>query len=295
MDEVIKLGELFMTFCSLPFVNALAHQKYLIAEKSIIEAVQSHCTHWYLDGSLYEDMVDKWNDIRVQQLKDMIITHNCKPIFHGNFKAPLASDVLNFSEAAISYVKKEIDLCSKINAPLIIHAGAIVEPRAVLRAKKVGLQNYARAVKILSEYASLKNVTLLLENLSNYKNNRPFHYLFTNYEEYEYIFTQIEKCNISNVFLFFDVGHSNVGNQDTTKVFTDFNYYIKGISLSNNDGSKDQHREIMTGSLNYYELVEAILKTRWYGLVAFETRGINTRNALSQLEIIYNELTCSIA
>ena len=59
-------------------------------------------------------------------------------------------------------------------------------------------------------------VDLYLENLSNYKHYRPFHYLFTNYDEYAYIFENTSRRD--NIYFFFDLGHSNIGNDDTIKV-----------------------------------------------------------------------------
>jgi len=269
----------------LPFMTGLAHQKYQKAEDGIKDAFYSGCSHWYIDGSLHTDMVINWSDERIENMRQMIEKYLCKPIFHGNFKAPLASDVTTFSTAAIAYVKQEIDLCARLNCPLIIHGGAIVEPRAVLLAKRLGLKNFLQALEELSVYADSKQVDIYLENLSNYKYYRPFHYLFTNFDEYVYIFDNISCMN--NVFFFFDIGHSNVGNQDTLQVFKKFHERIKGISLSNNNGQQDQHLPIGCGDLDYKQIVTAIIECNWKGLIAFETRGIDTQSSVHQLEDIY--------
>ena len=273
---------------NLPFMTGLAHQKYLVAEEGIIEAAASGCSHWYIDGSLQGEMAPSWDNNRIENLIRIIEDYSCKPIFHGNFKAPLASDVSIFCKAAIEYIKQEIDICSQLKCPLILHGGALIEPKAILKAKKIGMQNFLNSIKELGAYASSKNVELYLENLSNYKHYRPFHYLFTNYEEYEYIFQNIKHLN--NVFFFFDVGHSNIGNEDTLQVFKDFHKKIKGISLSNNNGSQDQHLAISSGAFNYTDFIKTMIECNWQGLVAFETRGIDTQQSLSELKHIYSSL-----
>ena len=70
----------------------------------------------------------------------------------------------------------------------------------------------------------------------------------------------------------------------------DFNKKIKGISLSNNNGSQDQHLPISSGMLDYTDIVQSILDCKWKGLIAFETRGIETENTLTELENIYFKL-----
>jgi sugar phosphate isomerase/epimerase len=92
------------------------------------------------------------------------------------------------------------------------------------------------------------------------------------------------------LFFFFDIGHSNIGNEDTLQVFKDFHKKIKGISLSNNNGNQDQHLPISTGILNYTDIVKSIIECNWKGLVAFETRGIDTQNTLLELKNIYTGL-----
>lgn len=272
----------------IPFVLGLAHQKYLKAEDGIIDAHNSGCSHWYIDGSLHGEMIQDWDEQRLYSLKKQIQKLSCKPIFHGNFKAPLASDVKVFTDAAIEYVKKEIDICEKLQAPLIVHAGAVVEPKAILSVKDIGLNNFINSVRKLSEYAQSKGVDLYLENLSNYKHYRPFHYLFTNIDEYSKVFKQLSDCN--NVYFFFDVGHSNIGNDNTLEVFEKFHNKIKGISLSNNNGQQDQHLPITMGELNYNDIIKSILKHKWQGLVAFETRGISTRDTLLELQKCYERV-----
>ncbi|WP_205836233.1 hypothetical protein [Iodobacter violaceini] len=90
----------------LPFCNEITHQKYLTAEKGIKTAYEMGCSHWYIDGSLIEEMVSDWNEARISNLNELILSTRIQPLFHGNFKAPLASDVEDFRAAAVDYTKK---------------------------------------------------------------------------------------------------------------------------------------------------------------------------------------------
>ena len=64
----------------MPFMAGLAHQKYLIAEAGIIEAANSGCSHWYIDGSLHGQMVDDWSIKTINNIKKLMVTHSCQPI-----------------------------------------------------------------------------------------------------------------------------------------------------------------------------------------------------------------------
>ncbi|WP_252979221.1 hypothetical protein [Pseudomonas cyclaminis] len=85
---------------AVPFCTGVAHQKYLAAEKGLDTAIEGGCTHWYIDGSLFGEMVDDWTDERIASLQVQIAATGVKPVYHGNFKAPLGSDVEAFRVAA---------------------------------------------------------------------------------------------------------------------------------------------------------------------------------------------------
>ena len=273
--------ETTIIYSEVPFCTGVAHQKYLSAEKGIRTAFESGCTHWYIDGSLAGEMVENWNDERIDNLNRQIQETNVKPIFHGNFKAPLGSDVEALRAAAVDYVKKEIDIASRLEAPLIIHGSAIVEPRMVVMAKKIGLDNYLKSIIELSEYATCKSTDIYLENLSNYVNYRPFHYIFTHEAEYAYILERL--LGHDNIFLFLDAGHANIEDGRPADVVRKYHRLIKGISFSNNNGVQDQHLGIHDGCCDYRDVINAIVETEWQGLVAFETRNQSAQAALREL------------
>jgi L-ribulose-5-phosphate 3-epimerase len=271
---------------TLPFVKGFALQNYLSAEEGILNAADNHYHYWYIDGSLSTDIVSLWNPERIYNLTNTIKKFNVLPIFHGNYKVPLASDVIELREAAIDYTKKEIDLAEKLSAPLIIHAGAIVEPRLVIKTKQKAIQNYISSLKILLTYAKNKDVDIYLENLSDYQFYRPFHYIFTRDEEFSSVLDEIPEIR-----LFLDLGHANVGGNHPIKLIEKYFQYIVGMSFSNNNGMQDQHFTFKKGNINYYEVISTIDKLGWQGIIAMETRGISRpyKNIL-EVNSIYKKL-----
>lgn len=252
------------------FITAYAQQHYFLAEQGIMQAKKDEANYWYIDGSLPEEYPENWSDQRITSLVKQIHTYDIKPIFHGNFKLPLSSDVFEVREIAVKKVLAEVDLSAELSAPLIIHGGAIVEPRLVIKAKKEALDNYLNSLDIIVSYAEKKGVTILLENLSNYKNYRPFHYIFTTAEEYKYVFDRI---GANHVHFFFDVGHGAICDGDPIAIIKEFYNKIWGMSFSNNDGVRDLHLGIHQGLIDYQKVVDAIIETSWRGVLAFEVRG----------------------
>ena len=257
------------------FVDGFALQSYLTAEEGLSYAAQHHYDYWYIDGSIHTDFIDQWTDHRIEKLLILCQKHNIKPIYHGNFKVPLASDVESLRLCAVEYVKKEIDICAKLNCPLIMHGSAVIEPRKVLLAKKIALKGLIKSLQTLQQYANDRNVTLWLENLSNYPNYKPFSYIGTTREEFLFILSEVE------IRLFFDFGHANVNAKDCVEdFFKTFMPHIAGVSMSNNDGKLDQHLALEDGSIDYRNIVKLMIDNHWHGIVGFETR-----NALPQESI----------
>lgn len=272
-----------------PFVLGYALQEYFSAEEGILAAKKANYSHWYIDGSLESDVPNQWNSHRIDALLHQMEQYHITPLFHGNFKAPLASDVQELRQAAIAYTKKEIDLASVLQAPIILHGGAIVEPRLVNKLKREALENYLDTLYILSEYAYKRNVRIYLENLSNYKHYKPFHYIFTHIEEFDYILPRIPELK-----LFLDIGHANIGEGKPIEIIKKYHQQIIGMSLSNNDGLRDQHLALDQGNIDYQNIITAILQCDWQGIIAFETRGRTPAESIEDLCKLYQQVINNI-
>ncbi len=279
-----------MSHTNAPFIKGFALQPYLKAEDGLVYAAAHGYNYWYIDGSLTTDCIDEWNDARIEALKNKYIEHKIQPIFHGNFKAPLASDVLMLRKAAIEYTKREIDISEKLGCALIIHGGVVVEPRTIASVKKSALNGLIESIKELKEYAAKKNVAIWLENLSNYPNYRPFTYIATSKDEFAYILDQVD------IPIIFDIGHANVNSIiPVDEFFLSFHNKIAAISMSNNNGTLDQHLDLDSGSINYHNFVRIMLTTGWTGIIAFETRNVTPRKSIHSLCNIIETLNTELA
>jgi len=267
-------------------INGFAQQQYLFAEKGILQAAKDGADYWYIDGSFPEEYPEMWTGKRIDLLIQKIQTYKVKPIFHGNFKLSLSSDVLAIREASVKQVLLEIDLSKELSTPLIVHGGVIVEPRLVIKAKKAALNNYLRSLEKIVSYAMVKGVTILLENLANYINHRPFHYIFTTPEEYRYIFDRIDA---PHVHFFYDVGHGAICSKNVVSVIQEFHSKIWGMSFSNNDGIRDLHIGILRGVVDYTQIVNTIIKNRWEGVIAFEARDRSFSQNISDLFKLFED------
>lgn len=270
---------------NLPFVQGTVLNAYLHAEEGLKHAQAHGCSHWYVDGSLDSEMPSTWTEVRIDALNRMIQETGVRPVFHGNYRAPLSTDIEVVRTAAVASVLQEIDVCAKLHAPLILHGGAIVEPRLVESAKVRALDKFVESLLEIERYARSKQVELWLENLSNYTKYRPFHYIFTKLNEFKYVFDRIP-----SVKFILDVGHANVGNADPFEGFDEFHQRIVGLSLSNNEGEKDTHFPLAYGTVRYPELVRKMVAAGWRGLIVFETRGRTPDKSLEDLASIYAQV-----
>src|SRR5690606_10981019 len=122
---------------------------------------------------------------------------------------------------------------------------------------------YLESLKILSGVAAKVGVEIWLENLSNYLHYRPFHYLFTNIKEFDFVLSQLDYPKFA-----LDVGHANIGNEDPFESFMQFNKRLVAMSFSQNNGQKDDHLPLDKGPINYHRIVEMILEANWKGIIA---------------------------
>ncbi|MEJ5061276.1 MULTISPECIES: sugar phosphate isomerase/epimerase family protein [unclassified Pseudomonas] len=265
------------------YIIATAQQNYLTAELGIQEAAKQGYSHWYIDGSLPGERPADWSENRIKAMRETISKVGVKPVYHGNFKAPLGSDVREMSGAALEYIKREVDLSSALGgAPVIVHGGGIVEPRLVIEARRSGLNSLIDNLGELVDYARGRNVEIWLENLSNYTKFHPFYYICVNEEEYAEVLG-----NVPGLKFFFDVSHAHVNEGDPVKVFERLHQHVVGMSFSDNKGERDSHFPLGRGSLDYPGLVKSILKHEWRGLVGFETRGSTLSESIAYLNGVH--------
>ncbi|KID55347.1 xylose isomerase [Pseudoalteromonas luteoviolacea] len=274
-----------------PFMSGSVIQQYHVAEEGMMHAYNHGYTHWYIDGANEQDAPRNWSDERIEKLREKMAELNVKPVYHGNFKAPLASDVVEIRRAAQKFLRDEIDLAAKLGAPLILHGGGIVEPRYVKQALSEALDGYVETVSEAKAYADEVGCELWLENLSNYQRFHPFYYVFTNIHHYRYVLDRVP-----GVKMLFDVCHESVGGGDPVAVFNEIHDRVAAFSFSDTDGERDSHWPLGMGTIDFQGLIDAVVKNNWEGPIAFETRDVEpTENINYVNELFENSSSLSVA
>lgn len=262
----------------VPFIAGTAQQKYLNAEEGAKSAAANGYSHWYVDGSLVGERPADWSAARIEALRDNARQLGVKPIYHGNFKVPLSSDVKEMREAAIAYVTREIDLSAALGAPLILHGGGIVEPRNVKEARHIALDGMVENVNRLAEYANDRGVKIWLENLCDYNKFHPFYYIYTKFDEFDYVLSRVPA-----VSFILDASHAHVNSGDPVRVFDAFYDRIVAMAWSDNMGVLDSHMPLGRGNVDYPRLIKSIIEHNWSGVLSFETRGSELTDSLAYI------------
>jgi sugar phosphate isomerase/epimerase len=262
----------------LPFATGIASQEYLVAEEGAIRAQEEGCSDWYGDVSLPSDHAHEWSAERRRSLRKLADGLGVRPILHGNFRAPLATEIPEIRAGVVAYVLTELELANDLGAPLIIHGGALVDPRPTESGRWSALQRFLRLVEEVLAAAEKIDVDVWIENLSHYPRFRPFTYVFTRYGDYV-----AARDFIPDAGFIFDIGHANVSQAPPLRLFHEFRQSIKAISVSDNDGRADSHVGLGRGNAPIADLVGSIKDADWRGVVAFETRGTPVHEGVQAL------------
>lgn len=276
---------------SLPFATGVAVQRYLSAEEGLAAAQEEGCSHWYIDASLMADMPHNWSGERSRSLAAAAADQGLSPILHGNFRAPLASEIPEVREASLQYVRSEIDLAARLEASsLVIHGGAFVEPRPTKAHRDAALERFLTLLAEVVAEAAEKGVEVWLENLSYYPKFRPFSYVFTREADFA-----VALDAIPGIKFILDVGHANVNQSAAAPAFEKFSSSIAALSLSNNGGDQDAHLALDEGTLSVREITEAVRARNWQGIIAFETRNESVESGIAYLTKLWESAAGSPA
>jgi len=128
---------------------------------------------------------------------------------------------------------------------------------------EVGLKRLER----LANYAEQKNVIIAIENLYSYI-------------EPDFIFNNI---NHSNLKMCFDSGHENFLTPNAN-FLNKFNNKIVAVHLHDNDGVKDQHKTIFTGTINWEVVATKLAKIKNVELTLEVKNAPKTTTAFQQEE-----------
>lgn len=151
------------------------------------------------------------------------------------------SNLLNPStyDVVLDRFKKAIDFSKLFGVKkLTLHLGGFDGNQNVSR--KELINNSIENVKILADYCF--PAFLMIENMpgDNELGYSP--------DEIKYI---IEQSQRNNVKFIFDFGHANVSEYEITEYIDKLKNYLMHLHISDNDSTRDQHKPIGTGNIDY--------------------------------------------
>jgi len=213
--------------------------------------------------------------------------YNFNFIAHGYFPPPktpfnfnLASQKKSILEKSIKLVKKAVNVCVDINAPIFtFHAGFTVDPKKLgikfsregIVDRDVAIKTFIMASHEVLDYAKSRGIKLGMElnvvqkfNLDKGKNKL---LLFADYDETKVFLKQFKKNEIG---LLLDLGHTSVTshwlNFDKDQFVKKIKKSVVVVHASNNNGLQDQHRQLtkncwQTSKLKNFKNVPITLET----------------------------------
>jgi len=213
--------------------------------------------------------------------------YNFNFIAHGYFPPPktpfnfnLASQKKSILEKSIKLVKKAVNVCVDINAPIFtFHAGFTVDPKKLgikfsregIVDRDVAIKTFIMASHEVLDYAKSRGVKLGMElnvvqkfNLDNGENKL---LLFADYDETKMF---LKEFNKSQIGLLLDLGHTSVTSHwlkfDKNKFVQKIKKSVVVVHASNNNGLKDQHKQLtkncwQTSKLKDFKNIPITLET----------------------------------
>ena len=250
--------------------------KETTAYNTALTFIEHGITAIELSGGAYEEIIFS----KYQKLLDSATfqVHNYFPPPKNPFVLNLASPNNLIAEKSICHAKNAIKLSAALKRPIYsFHAGFLLDPKVSQLGKPIDalqvydrnscLDSFLERITILAEYASFKDVQLLIENNvisdSNIKIFGEDPFLMTTPKEAKIIMENTP----SNVNMLLDVAHLKVSANslsfDRHEMFTECDNWIKAYHFSDNDGISDSNKSIDMDSWfwpyvkkneNYYSL-----------------------------------------
>lgn len=262
----------------LAFANSCAYQESLNPKPSLEVAADLGCSHFYLENSELASSPIGWTDEATSAFRQAYEAKDVRPIMHGNYRNPIAHEIPRIRLAAVGFAMEEIRCAARFGAVYIAHGSAFFSHSGVSERRRAARRDLLDSLERLAAVAAPLGVDIWLENLENYTNGRPFHTIFAKSSDYVEVLDNAPE----QVGFILDLGHENIGG-DPLGVFERHQSRIRALSLSNNDGSRDQHRGLADGTLDYARVVAMIEASGWRGHLTFETRGVPLEQGVQHL------------
>jgi len=280
-------------------------------------------TTFYSDNSKLEDVLalcKKNNISRVelgsnhQYQQDFIgtikkfnfkyLVHNYFPIPKNPFVLNIASNDKEINKRSLQHIKRAIDFCSEINAPLYtFHPGFLADPKGSNLSQsnydfnwsysKLKSGNYDKAFERMTgniseiiTYAKSKNVKIAIETEGSYLKKD---YLLMQYpDEFQNFFRYFSPSDIG---INLNIGHLLLASNAFIFKIPDFidliQSYVVAMELSHNDGVTDDHKPLKENEW-YWKIIFDLRFSDAYKILEF--RNVNMDTIQKNIELYHHHI-----
>ena len=211
----------------------------------------------YLEGLgiNYCEIINEYPLDRIEE--DLISSYSLKFIVHAPISdVNIASPNKRIRRSSIMEIKSSMDLAAHLDSDkLILHPGSVPFLARAYKDKILGYN--LQSLKELKKYADDLGVTLCLENMPRMEG-----YLYNNLKELQELVEELE------IMATLDIGHAHTMGYTTKDIRIEL---VGHIHLSDNDGLKDSHNALGTGSINFPELFKNL--KGYNGILTIEVKG----------------------
>ncbi len=246
----------------MTFLKRWTREGKVWASTSVISRQPAHTAlqnaHFAKSQAVVIDLSQHANALETlsaQGLSDSAQAHGLAVILHGDFKARTASSNPEALEQAKLRLAQECELARALDAPLIVHANALdAAPGRPLDPRR------AEAAFIEVVNGLDPQVELWLENMPRFPLEHRYATTFCTSAQ---IARVLDACPRASLLL--DVGHYHVGGQDPCEGLEQYLDRCCALTLSDNDGRRDNHAPLGTGGIDFYRLASRIVAHQWSG------------------------------
>lgn len=198
---------------------------------------------------------------RVRKIVDTIKPEVVLHLPHGHNNDLIGTG----SSVVVQRMKDAIDYAVSFGSKkLTLHLGSYKE----YSTREDAINDVVNVVRELCEYALPKNANIMIENMPG------FNELGYSPEEILYI---IKRVNMPNLKFIFDTGHAHCSKYPIKEYIYLLKEYLYHIHFSDNNGERDEHKRVNSGTIDFKELFIALNEINY--------------NELHCMEVIFKEYT----
>jgi sugar phosphate isomerase/epimerase len=194
--------------------------------------------------------------LRVNSIHSAFYTHFSEAL-KGNFLS-ICSEQESQRLEAVDWIKKSLRIAEFINFNyLVVHFGG--EEKEF---KDIYFQQAEKSLRELLAYMGNERITIVLENITNAISSP------------KRIVQFLKECNLPNIGLCFDVGHSFIKNNIINSLDAAADYILE-CHIHDNFGHIDEHLIPFEGSINWPVFITKLREKKFNGCLVIESQGGN--------------------